>query len=108
MSDQIQRLREVAEAASVAHRDSYPMGNAHHGTATNPEWGTFCVECIQSWPCEVSLLLQERAHLLDRLERAEAAVERVRKVERRLFFMSSFEAHAISEDIEKALDGGER
>lgn len=41
----------------AAHRDSYPMGNIHHGTPERPEWGTFCVECTESWPCEVSRLL---------------------------------------------------
>lgn len=40
-----------------AHRDSYPMGNFHHATDANPEWGTFCVECTDSWPCDVSRLL---------------------------------------------------
>lgn len=47
---------EVAQTRA-AHRDSYPMGNNRHGTETNPDWGTFCVECKQSWPCDVSRLL---------------------------------------------------
>lgn len=44
-------------AMRAAHRDSYPMGNIHHGTPERPEWGTFCVECKGSWPCEVATLL---------------------------------------------------
>lgn len=44
-------------AMRAAHRDSHPLGNIHHGTPEQPEWGTFCVECKESWPCEVSLLL---------------------------------------------------
>lgn len=54
-----------------AHRDSHPMGNIHHGTPERPDWGTFCVECTQSWPCDVSRLLAD----------LDAARERVRVVE---------------------------
>lgn len=44
-------------ALRAAHKDSYPVGNRGHGTPENPEWGTFCMECKQSWPCDVSVLL---------------------------------------------------
>lgn len=45
------------DALRAAHRDSYPMGNIHHGTPECPDWGTFCMECRESWPCEVTRLL---------------------------------------------------
>ena len=45
----------------AAHRDSYPMGNIHHGTPERPDWGTFCVECKESWPCEVARLIEHFA-----------------------------------------------
>lgn len=44
-------------AMRAAHQDSYPMGNIHHGTPDRPDWGTFCIGCKESWPCEVTLLL---------------------------------------------------
>lgn len=65
--------REGLDVASMraGHRDSWPMGNIHHGTPENPSWGTFCIDCKQSWPCEVSLLLDA----LEAAERKVAAVE---------------------------------
>ena len=57
------------EAMRAAHRDSYPMGNIHHGTPERPDWGTFCVECRESWPCEVTLLLD----FIDRIILPEAS-----------------------------------
>jgi hypothetical protein len=54
---------ELTEVDVAAHRDSYPMGNNRHGTPERPDWGTFCVECKQSWPCDVSILAAERDDL---------------------------------------------
>lgn len=63
MTDPSRELREAEIAEmTAAHRDSYPMGNAHHGTPERPDWGTFCVECKESWPCDVSRLLTTLAH----------------------------------------------
>jgi hypothetical protein len=60
-SDEVASLR-------AEHRSSYPMGNIHHGTETNPDWGTFCVECAESWPCTTSRLVAT----LDDTERRES------------------------------------
>ena len=49
---------EWVAALTEAHRDSYPVGNIHHGTPERPDWGTFCVECKESWPCDVSRLIE--------------------------------------------------
>lgn len=56
---------EPAEVVGLTegHRDSYPMGNIHHGTEERPDWGTFCLECKQSWPCDVSRLADRLADL---------------------------------------------
>jgi hypothetical protein len=62
------------EVDVAAHRDSYPMGNIHHGTPENPDWGTFCVECTQSWPCDVSILAAEVSELRATVARVEALV----------------------------------
>jgi hypothetical protein len=63
-----------ADVDVAAHRDSYPMGNIHHGTPENPDWGTFCVQCKQSWPCDVSILAAERDDLRARLLAVETLV----------------------------------
>lgn len=63
--------REALADLRAAHRDSYPMGNIHHGSPERPDWGTFCVECKQSWPCDITQLLDHVAALTAKA-RAEA------------------------------------
>lgn len=52
------------EQMRADHRSSYPMGNIRHGTPERPDWGPFCVECKESWPCDVSRLLDTLAACL--------------------------------------------
>ncbi|MEQ7847738.1 ead/Ea22-like family protein [Nocardioides kribbensis] len=113
MSDQIQRLREVAEAATegpwVDDQDA-PASCVYSPTedtfVTAPfDWNATGSDTRYIATFDPPTVLE----LLARLERAEAAVERVREVvERRLVYMSSADAHVIHGELTDALDGGER
>lgn len=132
MSDQIQRLREVAEAATEGpweHRfdeygDDWLLGGSegrlihtvgpreYSHVALDSEYGPDAEHIATFDPPTV-------LELLDRLERAEAAVERVRATlthieERaaqslsRTFGGAPFPAIVDPSTIRNALDGGER
>ena len=73
------------EVDVAAHRDSYPMGNIHHGTEERPDWGTFCVECKQSWPCDVSILAERLRVAEGERDAAQLALGEQADIEREAF-----------------------
>lgn len=85
---------------SGEHRSSYPMGNIHHGTPERPHWGPFCVECKESWPCEVSELLTERDALAVTVARVEALADEWQRLG--LPGMTEWD---YGQDLRAALDG---
>jgi hypothetical protein len=102
-----------ADVDVAAHRDSYPMGNNHHGTPENPNWGTFCVECKQSWPCDVSILAAEcddlRARLAERDQQVVDAARDLGTTRARLLAVETLAEAAEAREatsLSRTFDGG--